>query len=155
MTDRATYLAQGFVKIRLTDDGYVETLWARRTEIADRFRLDNSPFFAYRVSADDLVEAALDVDDTYDFVRVVERSGNRTLRIAFEDQLAERSFGQSVLDGVQALGCSYEGMHSRLIAVTVPPQLSLDVVASYLTSTGVRWEYADPKYEDLFGTPGI
>lgn len=132
-------------------DGYVETLWAQRVvEGENRFRLDNAPFFEYRVSADDIVEGVSISDGMYDFVRVVERSGNRTVRVMFQDDTLGTPFGHRVLDQIKAMGCTYEGMFKKVLAVTVPPEVSLDDVASYLTSTELRWEYADPTYEDLF-----
>jgi hypothetical protein len=45
------------VKVKLESaDGDVETLWAT-TLGEDRYRLDNSPFFAYGVSWLDVIEA--------------------------------------------------------------------------------------------------
>lgn len=150
---KASDLAEeGFVKVRMSDsDGFTETAWAqRRSPGEDVFRLDNSPFYAYRVSLDDLVEGASVSDGMYEFVRVVERSGNRTVRLMFGDEKSDTPFGEGVLGGILALGCSFEGMFSKLMSITVPPSVSLDAVATYLTSTGLQWEYADPKYEDLF-----
>jgi hypothetical protein len=151
-----TLAAQGYVKVRMSDaDGYTETAWAVRVrDDADHFRLDNSPFYAYRVSADDIVEGALVADGLYDFVRVVERSGNRTIRLMFGDQTADSPSGASVLDRIRDLGCSYEGMFSRVVSITIPPAVDLGDVAAYLVSTGLVWEYADPTYEDLFGPEG-
>jgi hypothetical protein len=144
--------AEGFVKVRMSDsDGFTETAWAqRRSPGEDVFRLDNAPFYAYRVSADDFVEGSLSSEGMYDFVRVVERSGNRTVRLMFGDEKADTPFGEEVLSAILALGCSFEGKFNKLMSITVPPSVSLDAVATYLTSTGLQWEYADPKYEDLF-----
>ena len=56
--DRPAYAAEGFVKVEMSDDGHTETLWAKRfPDTTNQFRLDNSPFYAYRVSADDIIEA--------------------------------------------------------------------------------------------------
>ena len=56
--DRRALAEQGFVKIEMRDsDGYVETAWAQRTDPGrDEFRLDNNPFYAYGLSADDIVQ---------------------------------------------------------------------------------------------------
>ena len=154
MTERGDLAAQGYVKVRMSDDdGFTETAWAVRVEPGVHyFRLDNSPFYAYRVSHEDVVEGRFVADGFYDFVRVVKRSGNRTVRLMFGEEKADSSYGKSVLARVAELGCSYEGMFSTVISITVPPDVELDEVANYLTSTGLDWEYADPKYEDLFGS---
>jgi hypothetical protein len=154
MSETADLAAQGYVKVRMSDeDGFTETAWAVRVEPeVDHFRLDNSPFYAYRVSAEDVVEGRFVAEGFYEFVRVVGPSGNRTVRLMFGEQRADTPYGKAVLDGVVRLGCSYEGMFNTVISITVPPGVELDRVAGYLTSTGLDWEYADPKYEDLFGS---
>ena len=154
MTGRGDLAAQGYVKVRMSDDdGFTETAWAVRVQPGvDHFRLDNSPFYAYRVSDEDIVEGEFVAEGFYDFVRVVERSGNRTVRLMFGDEKADTPYGKVILDGVKQLGCTYEGMFSTVMSITVPPGVELRDVADYLTSTGLNWEYADPTYEDLFGS---
>jgi hypothetical protein len=85
MTDDRGLAEQRYVKVRMSDDhGFTETAWAVRIAPGtDQFRLDNSPFYAYRVSTDDVVEGQFVADGFYDFVRVIERSGNRTVRLMF------------------------------------------------------------------------
>ena len=153
MPDHARLAAEGYVKIRMSDDdGFTETAWAVRVDADwDHFRLDNAPFYAYRVSTDDVVEGRFVSEGFYDFVRVVERSGNRTVRVILGDENAEAPGGRQILAEVVALGCSFEGMFNNLISITVPPSVSLKVVAEYLSSTGRQWEYADPTHSDLFG----
>ena len=57
----------------------VETLWATPLD-NDLYRLENSPFFAYDVSWEDVVEALREAPEGFQvFQRVVERSGNRSL----------------------------------------------------------------------------
>jgi hypothetical protein len=150
--DVQDYAAQGFVKVQMSDDGFKETPWAeRQPDAANRFRLDNSPFYAYRVSADDIIEGEEIAPGLYRFVRVIRRSGNRTVRLMFGDRNADTTEGQLVLDEIIRLGCTYEGAFSKLMSITVPPEVALETVAEYLISTGLEWEYADPKYEDLYG----
>src|SRR5262245_35410021 len=72
----------GMVKVELRDHANnVETLWA--TPLGrHRFRLENSPFFAYCVSWLDVIEARpLTKGDIPTFVRVVRKSGHQTIRI--------------------------------------------------------------------------
>lgn len=142
-------LYPGMVKVELRADEFVETLWAEETGTPGQFRLDNNPFFAYRVSADDIVEAEEIAPGFYRFLRVIRPSGNRTVRIAFEEFDAEDSQAQPILDGVRSLGCDFEGAYGRMVSVNVPPKVDLAAVATFLTGCGIRWEYANPKYEDL------
>ena len=136
------------VKVALTDDeGRVETLWA--TPIGGYlYRLENIPFYAFGVSWNDVVEAPLDEDERPAFRRVVEKSGNRTVRIMLEDVRAPEA--KPRLEGLLKFGCGYEGHPPRLLAINVPPETSLDDVAGYLAEAGIDWEYADPTYEELF-----
>ncbi|HZO20655.1 MAG TPA: DUF4265 domain-containing protein [Gemmatimonadaceae bacterium] len=140
------------VKVLLTGpDGEVETLWA----IArgnDRYELDNLPWFAYGVSAGDVVEASPDELGMPVFRRIVHKSGNRTVRVMLEraegtDQMTAES--QRTLDQLRAAGCDYEGMHRKLFAINVPPAVALNTVADILIASGFQWEYADPTYDEL------
>jgi hypothetical protein len=137
-----------YVKVRLTDAGMVETLWAAR--VADgRFRLDNAPWFAYGVSIGDIVEATELVPGMFDFVRVVEPSGARTIRLHLAaDADSSTPTGKQLLDGLLGLGCSYEGANRRFIAVTIPPPIDLAAIQRYLTTNAIAWESANPKYVD-------
>ena len=68
------------VKVLLQDGEDVETLWAVHLQ-ENLYRLDNSPFFAYRVSWEDIVETEADEDGVLCFSRVAVKSGNRTVRV--------------------------------------------------------------------------
>jgi hypothetical protein len=151
--DRDALADQGYVKLEMRDaDGFVETAWAQRTQPdRDEFRLDNNPFYAYRVSADDVVEGKLIAPGMYRFVRVVRPSGNRSIRVAFETFKADDPRAEPILEGLNSLGCDYEGMFSRVVAINIPPHVDLGRVAEFLTGTGISWEYANPTYSDLFG----
>ena len=137
------------VKVLIQDDDNVETLWAERVG-PDRYRLDNSPFFAYGVSWQDIIEARPADDGMLTFVRVVEKAGHRTVRVIL-DPGADRSLeSQAVLDGLVALGASYEGANPRYLAIDIPPKVALDSIVEYLVASGCQWEYGDPRYSDLF-----
>lgn len=137
-------------KILLQDGENVETLWAERVG-PDLYRLDNSPFWAYGVSWRDVVEAHPESDGMLRMTRVVEKAGHRTIRIFFEPEAITSSKAREVLDGVIALGASYEGMNPRYLAIDVPPDIDLMAVAQFLTARSVQWEHADPSYEELYG----
>lgn len=141
------------LKVLLQEEGFVEALWADRVG-PDLYRLDNSPFWAYGVSWKDVVEAHPDPDGQLRMTRVVEKSGHRTLRITFEADEAESPRPQTILAEINALGATYEGMNPRYLAIDIPPEADLMVVARYLTEQGVQWEHADPRYSDLYPDEG-
>jgi hypothetical protein len=132
------------------DADEIETLWAIPLG-NDHYKLDNSPFFAYGVSWEDVVEARAEEDGFPEFVAVVQKSGNRTVRIIFEKGSFD-SESKKVMKHLQELSCSYEGMPPRLLSVNVPPEADLTAVAEYLTNVpGLQWEYADPSYAEVTG----
>ena len=137
------------VKVLLRDGENVETLWAERVG-PDLYRLDNSPFWAYGVSWLDVVEAHPDAHGQLVMSRVAQKAGHRTIRVMFDAGVDESPEAKAVLDGVVALGASYEGMNPRYLAIDIPPGVELMSVAHYLTRHAVQWEHADPRYSDLY-----
>lgn len=134
------------------DDGgaNVETLWAVPLG-NDLYKLDNSPFYAYGVSWQDTVLAPMDPQEQFPtFHSVVERSGNRTIRILFDLPVAPGNASDNVLQGLVTLGCSYEGANPKYIVINVPHAVALTEVRSYLIDHDVQWEHADPTYDSLF-----
>ena len=127
-------------------DGKVETLWAVDLG-GGHYRLDNTPWYAYGISWQDVVEAQPDEDGQLQFVKLVSKSGNRTVRIT-----AEQPFTDEWLEKVVSLGATYEGANRRCIGINVPQEWRLEVVTSFLVSQGVTWEYADPTYEEVHGS---
>ena len=110
------------------------------------------PWYAYGVSVADVVEASPDADGQLQFVRVVEKSGNRTLRVI----LQRESIGEAVtfeslraFPAVRELGCSFEQANKYFGAISVPPGIDLRVVTDTLNTTDVQWEYADPTPEEM------
>ena len=142
-----------YVKIGIRDDdGDVETPWA--VSLGEHlYRIDNTPFFAYGISAGDVVEAMPEADGFLFFERVVRKSGHRTVRVMLPES-AEVEPGPTLLADIKRLGCTYEGAFSKLICIDLPPAVSLEAVAEHLTEMGLEWEYADPTYEDLFPDDG-
>jgi hypothetical protein len=139
------------VKVELRDQYHnVETLWA--TPVGkDRYQLENSPFFAYSVSWLDIIEAEpIAKGEVPAFVRVVEKSGNRTIRIIFKPPVDKSQESQAVLDKLVEMGCSYEGANPAFVAINIPPSVSLEAVCEYVKSTGREWEHGDPSYDELY-----
>lgn len=134
------------------DDGSarVETLWA--TALGnDQFKLDNSPFYAYSVSWEDIVYAPLDpAEGLPTFARVIKKSGHRTIRVVFDPPVQNGNESDSVLKGLTALGCTYEGANRGYMSIDVPPSVELQAVRQYLIDQEVQWEHADPTYDELF-----
>ncbi len=127
----------------------VETLWAHDLG-CDRYRLANSPFYAYGVSWQDIVHAPLDEQEGFPtFQRVEEKSGNRTIRVMFEGANVENGESEAVLDRMLALGCNYEGATKTYLSINIPPAADLDAVVDLLIRSSVTWEHVDPTYEEF------
>jgi len=128
----------------------VETLWAFDLG-QDRYRLDNMPFYAYSVSLGDVVLAPIDpAEQLPTFESVVEKCGNRTVRIFFEEPVESGSTSMVLLEGLVEMGCEYEVATRRYITVTVPPRVELASVRDYLVENALTWEHADPSYTELY-----
>ena len=131
------------------DSEDVETLWAYSLG-DDRYKLDNVPLFAYGVSWHDVVYAPYDPDEQRAAFRsVVSKSGNRTVRIIFDIPAELGNGSRQLVDELVALGCSYEGFDSTMIAVNIPPEADFDAVVDLLVDSDEDWEYADPTYEEM------
>jgi len=144
---------KGMVKVRFCDPSgaSTETLWAKRVD-TNLYQVDNSPFFAYGVSWQDVIEARLADDDVLEYVRSVKKSGNRTVRVIFRHGRSTDPDAEEVLTGLRGLGCSYEGMQPRMVAVNVPPKVDLAAVTGFLKQQfDLQWEHADPTYEEVAG----
>jgi hypothetical protein len=117
---------------------------------ADNYKLDNSPFYAYDVSWEDVVSAPFSSDEGHPtFERVVSKSGNRTVRVIFETPLESGNQSDQLLQGLVALGCSYEGASPKYVSVNIPPGVELEAVRNYLIEGEATWEHADPSYAAL------
>jgi Domain of unknown function (DUF4265) len=134
------------------DDGSaeVETLWA--TALGnDEYKLDNSPFYAYSVSWEDIVYAPFDpLEERPTFQRVIRKSGNRTVRVIFDPPVEDGNASDQLLRGLVALGCSYEGADRGYMSINIPAEVQLEAVRGYLISQEANWEHADPHYSELF-----
>jgi hypothetical protein len=164
--------SNGMVKVRFhgTQGCDSETLWVLPVS-DDVYQLENSPFFAYgvyfcrsapstnaimrsrKVSWKDLIKAKPGKDQFPEYVGCVKKSGNRTLRIIFQDFRSSEQPAQAILKQLTELGCSYEGMQPRLISINVPPEVELQRVTDFLKNqSGTQWEYADPTYDEITKT---
>lgn len=128
----------------------VETLWA--VDLGNnQYRLDNSPFYAYSVSWQDIVYAPFSPEEQFPtFQCVVAKSGNRTVRVIFNPPIEQGNSSEVVLQGLVHLGCSYEGLNKSYISINIPPNVELNNVREYLIEHDAQWEHADPCYTELF-----
>lgn len=110
------------------------------------YRLDNIPFFAYGISADDIVQASPEADGVLKVIQVVKPSGNRTLRIGFKHKVTK---AEPLLIRLTEMGVGWEGAFSKLFALSVPPETSLQKVVDLLNQSGEHWEFANPTWEQL------
>jgi len=101
-----------------------ERLWAERIGNS-RYRLRNSPFFAFGVSAEDIVFGD-ETDSQIIFKAVSIRGGHSTYRLMIATKRENAAFAKH-WEPLQRLGCSYE--EGRVLAVDVPP--AADVYAVY------------------------
>ncbi len=128
----------------------VEILWAFPMG-GDLYSIDNSPFYAYGVSWGDTVEAPWSKEHGLPvFRRVVDKSGYRTVRVILDTPAENNNESQKLLEEIAALGCSYEGANRSYITVDIPKEVDLWKVRNFLIEKEVKWEHADPKYEELF-----
>jgi len=134
------------------DDGSsnVETLWAYDLG-GDQYRLDNSPFYAYSVSVGDVVLAPVDPQEgRATFQRVLEKSGNRTVRVILDPPLATGNESDDLVQELLSLGCQYEGANPSYLCIVIPPESNFSLVCERLTARDIQWEHADPDYSELY-----
>lgn len=135
--------ANSKILFRVPNDGgtaEVETLWA--TSLGnDRYKLDNCPFHAYSVSWEDIVFAPFSEEEGFPtFERVIEKSGNRTVRVFFDPPVEAGNESDRVLQGFAGLGCSYEGANSSYIVINIPPGVEFEAITVWLVDCDANWE---------------
>lgn len=108
-----------------------ESIWARSLG-DDLYEIHNIPFCAYGLNCGDVVRATADAPHLKPEVReVIRRSGNRTVRISFCDQLSREQQGPA-LDALQSMGAWVERANEQFVCVNVPPAVSHEAVCAYL-----------------------
>lgn len=108
--------------------GY-ESIWAETLDVTKGlYRVDNIPFFAYGVSLGDTVHAKR-VEGELRFRKVVEKSGNSTLRVFCRDASKIPALQKLLI----ARGGRVERSHlKKLFAVNVPKGKRLSAFLGYL-----------------------
>lgn len=139
--------ARNSVKISIplqnNDLGYtVENVWAFECG-PDEYQLDNCPFFAYDVSLGDIVLAPKDdISKSPVFKKVVQKSGNRTIRLLFDLAQTPLNEIREILSRLDEYGCGHEGYNNIYYCVNIPPQASYSTILTYLRDVGVDFEEA-------------
>ena len=112
-----------------------ESLWALPVG-ADTYEVRNTPFHAYDLNFLDLVEArSADPKLKPVVVRVVKRSGHRTLRVHFSASTPEPDrVGR--LESLSVLKVSFEGKNDTFFAIDVAPDGDYAAVCDQLAA----WE---------------
>jgi hypothetical protein len=131
----------GYVKVRFRlkqdEDGWPpagsEGLWAVPLG-GDVFRIDNTPWFAQDVAADDEFHAAPDADGLLWAGERLRWSGNCTIRVIPFAGGALAGSQQAVLDLFIPMGATGEGYGSTLniVALTVPPTADIPAIKQAL-----------------------
>lgn len=133
------------IKIPISENSFSgKTLWAEQVD-DNLFRLLNIPFFAFGYAEGDIVRCE-QTEGLYQAVGLENDSGNGTLRLVFAQNDSKDI--QYILDELVSVGCTYEMGVSKLIAVTVPPNLEIPFsqLSNFLNGTKDKvlagWEVA-------------
>ncbi|NJN48395.1 MAG: DUF4265 domain-containing protein [Candidatus Competibacteraceae bacterium] len=134
----------------LDNEGRKELLSASPTG-EDLYRLDGTPSFAYEVSVSDVVRVSRGEDGQLRFVEVVEKSGNRTMRVLLNKFNLDSDLGKAILAFIAEQGCQHGNAHVNVLTITAPPEVDLQAIETRLVEYGVWWEYADPLWHQIHG----
>ena len=108
-----------------------ESLWALPLG-NDLYEIRNAPFHAYGLNWGDVVKAYSDDPDLKPEVReVVGKSGNRTLRVFFEEELNQERQDE-ILSSLQYLDLSWERANDKFVAIDVHPGADYKAVCNKL-----------------------
>jgi len=108
-----------------------ENMWAEPVR-PGKYRVENVPFYAYDVSAEDVVDAS-PRDGVLTFTGISERGGHSTYRLLLSDGISTHDPRfLTHWSQLQSMGCSYEGANSKWLAVDVPPRADIYRVYSML-----------------------
>ncbi len=126
-----------------------ESLWAEKIG-PGKFRILNSPFFLFGVSADDVI-AAEEVDGRLRFQNVISRGGHSTYRIFLQGgrTIKEPDF-RTYWEPISAQGATFENADDHFVAVDIPP--GKDVAKIYELLNGGEqdgiWAFEEVHYAE-------
>jgi len=130
-----------------------ESLWARPIGY-ERFAIQNVPFYAYDLNFGDIVEARAAAPDLKPSVlRVIERSGHRTIRVFFQDGVTEDERLRN-LESLNELHVSFERCSERYFVLDLAPEANIDAVRDRLDEFAERgvleYETCEARVEGSF-----
>jgi hypothetical protein len=103
------------------DLGEAEALWGRWVT-RETVQLDNIPLLVFGLSMGDLIQVRRD-GETLRLAAVAERGGHSTYRVMLHD--ADDSSARERLREMITLGCGYEHLTPRFLALDVPPDVDV------------------------------
>jgi hypothetical protein len=124
-----------------------ESLWAEpKDDFA--FRILNSPFYAFGVSAEDIISADLR-DGFLEFREVLYQGGHSTYRLFLQGgrTIQDKDF-TSLWKPISELGATYENANSRFVAVDIPPGKDIRTIYNHFEEgekLGV-WAFEEANY---------
>ena len=116
----------------LFDKEMIETMWCMPLDAElGLYQLDNIPFYAPLMAADDVIFAEKDDSEggMLAFKKVMEASGNSTIHIVRMD---ESNSLELVLKPILDLGCNFEGINENYLALDVPSDINYGPVRNIL-----------------------
>ncbi len=150
----------GFVKVRFNlareNEAWppvsTEGLWAEPLG-GDRYRVDNTPWFARNLAADDVVVARAGRDGVLWAMDKLQSSGRLTIRVVPFRAGGLRGDLQSVLNAFRPFGVTGEGVHQYgIVALDVPPDADLTSIKDLLRAGRAdgRWDYEEGCINDAW-----
>lgn len=104
------------------------------------YRIENIPFFARGLARGDIV-SAVEEEDALVFQRVIEPSGHSTIRLV----VYNADTVPAVVERFERQGCGSEITFTKLVALDVPPSVSLQALRERLDLgfTQGQWDYEE------------
>ena len=145
---RFQHYLSGYVKIQLEDrakeqekDDPVEVVWSKHLG-KSLYRLENIPY-TEELNLHDVVRCEPRPNGLPTVVEIVSRSGNRTLRVAFKEEIPVETVSD-ILSELREKQVYYEKAIARLFMFNIEPSVNYETVRDYLKSKqeeGLLWLY--------------
>lgn len=130
-----------FVPLQARDLGFEqEEIWAFDCG-SDEYEVDSVPFFAYNISIGDIVLAPKDdISKKPTFQRVVQKSGNNTIRLLFDLSQTPLNEISAMLSQLREYGCGYEGYNDSYYSINIPASVTYGIILNFLREKNVDFE---------------
>lgn len=116
----------------LFDKEMIETMWCLPLDAElGLYRLDNIPFYAPLLAADDVIFAEKDDAEggMLAFKKVMESSGNSTIHVVKMDGPDSL---ETIIKPILDLGCNFEGVNENYLALDVPSDIHYGEIRNIL-----------------------